>query len=120
MILFSNVLVATDFSETSSAALAHGRALAHAFGANLFVFQVVDEVAAKVGPEYYGPDLSDLQKHGRGSAAAAGRDAVLFHIPADPLITPRARSNSAVLPAATADAHGRECRPGGSPRSADC
>ena len=42
-------------------------------------------------------------------------DPVLFHIPADPLITPHARSNSAVLPAATADAHGRECRALGPP-----
>jgi hypothetical protein len=40
---------------------------------------------------------------------------VLFHISADPLITQYARSNSAVLQDASADARGRPRRPRASP-----
>jgi hypothetical protein len=42
-------------------------------------------------------------------------DRVLFHISADPLITQHARSNSAVLPGASADARGGPRRPRASP-----
>ena len=45
---------------------------------------------------------------------------VLFHISADAAITPHARSNSAILPAASAGARGRPCRSRASPRSTDC
>ena len=38
MILLKKILVATDFSEPSDAALAYGRELARAFGAALTVF----------------------------------------------------------------------------------
>jgi nucleotide-binding universal stress UspA family protein len=41
MIAFKNVLVATDFSEASDAALAYGRALARSLGAALHVVHVV-------------------------------------------------------------------------------
>jgi hypothetical protein len=40
---------------------------------------------------------------------------ILFHISADPLITQHARSNSAILPAASADARGRRRRRWASP-----
>lgn len=44
MITIKNVLVATDFSEPSAAALEYGRALARTFGASLHVLHVVDNV----------------------------------------------------------------------------
>lgn len=44
MIRLKNVLVATDFSETSEAALAYGRELARTFGAKLHVLHVADNI----------------------------------------------------------------------------
>jgi nucleotide-binding universal stress UspA family protein len=46
MILLKTILVATDFSDASDAALAYGRELARNFGANLVVLHVVDNVVA--------------------------------------------------------------------------
>jgi nucleotide-binding universal stress UspA family protein len=46
MLAMKNILVATDFSETSDAALRYGRALARQFGANLHVFHAVEAVVA--------------------------------------------------------------------------
>ena len=40
---------------------------------------------------------------------------VLFHLSADPLVTPHARSNSAVRLAASAGAHGRPRQVAGAP-----
>ena len=42
MILLKQVLVATDFSPASEAALAYGRALARTFGASLHVLHIVE------------------------------------------------------------------------------
>ena len=42
MIVMKRVLVATDFSETSDAALAYGRSLARQFGAALHVLHIMD------------------------------------------------------------------------------
>jgi len=47
MIQLKNVLVATDFSETSEAALRYGRALARAFGARLHVLHVADNIMTR-------------------------------------------------------------------------
>jgi nucleotide-binding universal stress UspA family protein len=44
MIRLKNVLVATDFSETSGSALAYGRELARTFGAKLHVLHVTDNI----------------------------------------------------------------------------
>jgi nucleotide-binding universal stress UspA family protein len=46
MIALRNVLVATDFSETSETALTYGRALARAFGARLHLLHVVEDLRA--------------------------------------------------------------------------
>jgi nucleotide-binding universal stress UspA family protein len=43
MIALRTVLVATDFSDASEAALRYGRALAHVFGASLHVLHVVPD-----------------------------------------------------------------------------
>lgn len=44
MIRLENVLVATDFSETSDAALAYGRELARTFGGKLHLLHVADNI----------------------------------------------------------------------------
>jgi universal stress protein A len=45
MIVLKNILVATDFSEVSDAALSYGRTLADQFGATLHVVHVVEDLA---------------------------------------------------------------------------
>ena len=52
MILLKKILVATDFSEPSDAALAYGRELGRTFNAQLFVLNVTDNVMARA----YGGD----------------------------------------------------------------
>jgi nucleotide-binding universal stress UspA family protein len=54
MIRLKQILVPTDFSEPSEAALNYGRALARAFGAHLRILNVVDKLTATVvAPEGY-------------------------------------------------------------------
>jgi nucleotide-binding universal stress UspA family protein len=63
MIALKNILVATDFSEPSDAALAYGRALARTFGATLHVVHVVDTVPTLVyGAEAYAVSMPELQQ----------------------------------------------------------
>jgi len=63
MIALKNILVATDFSEPSDAALAYGRALARTFGATLHVVHVVDNVPTLVyGAEAYAVPMPELQE----------------------------------------------------------
>ena len=50
MIVLTNVLVATDFGPTSTAALAYGRALARTFDASLHVLHVVDNFFLRATP----------------------------------------------------------------------
>ena len=52
MILLKQILVATDFSEPSDAALAYGRELARTFGARLTVLHACENIAARA----YGAD----------------------------------------------------------------
>jgi universal stress protein A len=78
MIALKKVLVATDFSEPSEAALAYGRDLARNFGASLTVLHVVDNILARA----YGSDGiimadSELQREIQ-SAAQQQVDALLF------------------------------------------
>jgi universal stress protein A len=61
MILMNSVLVATDFSETSAAALLYGRDLARAFGARLHVLHVADAISATAGEEFFPGDIEALQ-----------------------------------------------------------
>ena len=56
MIVLKKVLVATDFSEPSDAALAYGRELARSFGASLTVVHVVDDFTVRA----YGVDSGVL------------------------------------------------------------
>jgi nucleotide-binding universal stress UspA family protein len=52
MIALQHILVATDFSEPSEAALDYGRDLARAYGATLHVVHVIEDMLA-----FYGPDV---------------------------------------------------------------
>ena len=61
MIKIANVLVATDFGEASTTALAYGRELARTFGARLHVLHVVENPMLWVGPETAGIDVMRLQ-----------------------------------------------------------
>jgi nucleotide-binding universal stress UspA family protein len=62
MIRIKNVLVATDFSGPSAAALRYGREFAHAFGASLEVLHVTDNVYMTHGAERYIPALPEFQQ----------------------------------------------------------
>jgi nucleotide-binding universal stress UspA family protein len=62
MIRIKNVLVATDFSEPSIAALRYGRELARTFEARLEVLHVADNVYVTYGPETYALAIPDLQR----------------------------------------------------------
>jgi len=78
MIALKKILVATDFSEPSEAALSYGRELARNFGASLTVLNVVDNILTRA----YGSDgmvLVDpeLQREIE-SAAQRQIDTVLF------------------------------------------
>jgi nucleotide-binding universal stress UspA family protein len=52
MIAIKQILVATDFSEPAGVALAYGRDLARAFGADVHVLHVIEDL-----PAFYGPDI---------------------------------------------------------------
>jgi len=62
MIALKHVLVATDFSEPSEAALAYGRHFARTFGATLHVMHVVENVMARFAADAYPVLLPDLQR----------------------------------------------------------
>jgi nucleotide-binding universal stress UspA family protein len=62
MIALKHVLVATDFSEASDAALEYGRQFARMFGATLHVMHVVENVMARFAADAYPVLLPDLQR----------------------------------------------------------
>jgi nucleotide-binding universal stress UspA family protein len=73
MIALKKVLVATDFSEPSDAALAYGRELARSFGAQLVVLHVVDDTLTRaVGADGFVFTAPDLQT----AVEVAGRKGV--------------------------------------------
>lgn len=76
MIRIHNVLVATDFSEPSEAALNYGRELARTFSATLHLLHVADNVYLQFGGEAYMGVLPELQ-HDIEAAAREHLDGVL-------------------------------------------
>jgi nucleotide-binding universal stress UspA family protein len=68
MITIKNVLVATDFSDTSASALNYGREFARTFGATLHVLHVVENALMWAGPEAAGIDFVQLQAELAGAA----------------------------------------------------
>ena len=79
MIALKNILVATDFSESSTTALEYGRALARTFNATLHVVHVVDNfmlqgMLADAAPVDYGDLLDKLEEAARRQLDAAIRE----------------------------------------------
>src|SRR5580765_7432542 len=69
MIALKKVLVATDFSEPSDAALAYGRELARSFGAQLVALHVVDDLLTRaVGGDGFVFVDSELQTNVEAAA----------------------------------------------------
>ena len=69
MIVLNNILVATDFGESSDAALSYGRALARQFGGTLHVLHVVEDFPARlVAFDYYTGDVGQIQASAEASA----------------------------------------------------
>ena len=69
MLILKNILVATDFSETSEAALIYARELARAFGATLHVLHVAGDIATSaIGGDGYTTDFTALQRELEESA----------------------------------------------------
>jgi nucleotide-binding universal stress UspA family protein len=62
MIRIENVLVATDFSDASAAALTYGREFARTFQATLHVLHVADSVYTQFVAETYTTMLPDAQR----------------------------------------------------------
>ena len=68
MVVLKKILVATDFSEPSTVAMAYGRDLARSYGAVLHVLHVVEDVRLRFGPEvgFASPDMQgDFEKMAR-------------------------------------------------------
>lgn len=91
MIRLKNVVVATDFSEPSNAALNYGRELARTFGASLRVVHVIENVfATAVGVEGYFANLPELQNEieeaARKQLAAAITDDDRRELNAEPVL----------------------------------
>ena len=66
MIRLNNILVATDFSETSAAALNYGRDLARTFGSTLHVVHAADDVMIRFAGEgamIFLPELKNEVEH---------------------------------------------------------
>lgn len=69
MITLKTILVPTDFSECSDAAVKHGSALANAFGATLHLLNVVqDPYAMPYGADGFGAPAHDLLGEWRAEA----------------------------------------------------
>ena len=62
MIVLKTILVATDFGETSDAALTYGRDLARTFGARLHVLHVAENLLVRFANETSMSILPELQK----------------------------------------------------------
>lgn len=68
MVFIKNILVATDFSEPSSVALAYGRDLARSNSARLHVIHIVDDMMLRQAPEL-GIFGDSLQKDANAQAS---------------------------------------------------
>ena len=62
MIALKNILVATDFSDSSAVALNYGRDLARSYDASLHVVHVIEDLLALHGPEI-GFAYADIQRN---------------------------------------------------------
>jgi universal stress protein A len=101
MILMNAVLVATDFGETSNAALIYGRNLARTFGARLHVLHVAQEVSPTAGEEFFPGDLDALQadvvERATSRLEASLTDNDLTVLRATPVVRPSADPARAII-----------------------
>lgn len=88
MIVLKNILVATDFSDPSNAALLYGRSLARQFDARLHVLHIVEDLGARlVGLPLPVGDLGQMQIEAERRAKArleewlAGEDRAIAVMP---------------------------------------
>ena len=108
MITLNNILVATDFSQPSDAALTYGRALARNFKATLHVLHVVNNVSSVVyGAEAYAVSMPELQKEIEDSARKQLDDLLIDNDP-NPLPTRPVLITSSAPAAAIVDYAGKE------------
>jgi nucleotide-binding universal stress UspA family protein len=78
MIAINNILVATDFSEASDAALRYGRELAGRFGATLHVLHVAENAyVTTFGAETYAAIVPEMQQEIETAAKKRLADAVI-------------------------------------------
>ena len=108
MITLKNILVATDFSEPSDAALTYGRALARHFQATLHVVHVVGHVSSAVyGAEGFATSMPELQQEIE-NAARKQLDDLLVDNDEQPLPTRRVLATSNAPALAIVEYAGRE------------
>jgi nucleotide-binding universal stress UspA family protein len=108
MITLKNILVATDFSEPSDAALRYGRALAQNFNATLHVVHVVGNVSSIVyGAEAYAIPTPEIQQEVEDAARRQLND-LLIDNDAHPLPTRGVLLTSNAPAAAIVDYAGHE------------
>src|SRR5580765_1368958 len=108
MIALKNILVATDFSQPSDAALLYGRALARNFNATLHVVHVVGTVSSMVyGADAYAVSIPELQREVEDSARKQLAD-LLIDSDEHPLETTRALLTSNSPAVAIVEYAGRE------------
>jgi nucleotide-binding universal stress UspA family protein len=108
MITLKHILVATDFSEQSDAALTYGRALARNFNATLHVLNVVGPVSSVVyGAEGYVVSMAELQQEIE-DAARKQLDDLLVDNDERPLPTRRVLITSTAPALAIVEYAGRE------------
>ena len=108
MITLKNILVATDFSEPSDAALTYGRALARNVNATLHVVHVIGNVSSLVyGAEAYAVAMPELQQE-VGDAARKQLADLLVDSDEHPLQTRRVLLTSNAPAVAIVDYAGRE------------
>lgn len=77
MIALRTVLVATDFSDASDAALRYGRALAHVFGASLHLLHVVPDPLSFSWTGVAEPGASPMLRHDWASEARSRLEVML-------------------------------------------
>jgi nucleotide-binding universal stress UspA family protein len=108
MIKLRNILVATDFSEPSDAALTYGKALARNFNATLHVLHIVGSVSSVVyGAEGYTASIPELQEELEDEARKQ-LDSLLVDNDPKPLPTRRVLLTSNAPAGAIVDYAGRE------------
>ena len=105
MISLKRVLVATDFSDASKAALVYGRELAHAFGARLDVLHVVPNLAKYYAAETYTAAFPEIEE---GMEQAAEREIDLLLTDEDRRLGARAILRMLQSPAAGITQYARD------------